>query len=1165
MSTFSRPPDLHFRPEGWIGERVQANEANWLVPLPALNPGMVEMFAARNNVRSVNLPGDNRDPVPWAGEFAGKYLIGVVQSLRLTGSAELESVAREFVRKLISTQGTDGSLGIPLPWDLWGQYHVMLGLLMWFEHTDDGAALVACQRAADLACARYLARPERIATDNPGDDEKNQAIAHVLALLYRRTGIARYRDLLHAIEREWPSMRCFDPLDHSKPMRCGNFVDHPLQKREFFEGTRNRWESLHCVQAVAQLHYITGDPLYRAAFEQTWWSIRRLDRHATGGFSSFEAARGSPYDPRYIETCGTVAWMALTIDMLAMTGDVRAADDLELSLFNAVLGAQSRDGRQWTYHTPMGGIPIEGTPNPAALVGYRFPSFYNLGWQSRERYPQLSCCSANGPRGLGSLSEWAVMRASDAIIINYYGASTATLAAPDGTQVTLAQQTSYPVDGMIRITVTPAREALFVIRLRIPEWSVSSRLDVNGDAQTCTKGTYADLPRVWKRGDVITLVLDMSVRVDAGLDVAWARSVAYRGPLLLAYDTRFGPFDPLAMPIVLLESPTHVEAGGQDSTVLVSFPSSLGEITFCDFASAGQPPALPARPVTTNVVWQFSRADGNVIAEQIRLASDGTLVGYAHPNEARWGFDGDTLTFFTSGGFASTRFMMRLLEHGKQVLSGRSLLDDNVRHILSEVDFTIIGKTWQFRRDSPDKGILLSSVRLLANGGFNVPTHPNETRWGMEGSTLVFYDASGAATTRFTSIRMHNGRVERSGTFLPDPSVRHVLSEIDPHITSRLWQFGRQSGPTFADELRLLPNQRLDGYHDNNEASWSAGNARDTLVFRSRAGDVSTSFDIFSVADGVMRFKGRSAFDPAITHVLKEFGPGWAMPSSYISWVPQPRLGRWSAVFPTPSNVTAISTVPGGTSLYIGGLDEGGGGGRVWSKFFPDPDHRNQWTGWFALGDNIFRPRSTVTALSTHAGTTSLYVMRLDNQVWTNFFPSGIPGQWSGWVPLGPNTFPMESTIAAISTMPGGTSLYVVGFDEGHGGGRVWSKFFPDPAHPDRWTGWFPVSDKVFRPGSTVTALSTDAGTTSLYVMGPDNQVWTNFFPSGIPGQWSGWVPLGPNTFPMESTIAAISTMPGGTSLYVVGFDEGHGGGRVWSKFFPDPAHPDRWTGWFAL
>ena len=37
---------------------------------------MIGMFAARDKLRSVNLTDDPRDPLPWAGEFAGKDLIG---------------------------------------------------------------------------------------------------------------------------------------------------------------------------------------------------------------------------------------------------------------------------------------------------------------------------------------------------------------------------------------------------------------------------------------------------------------------------------------------------------------------------------------------------------------------------------------------------------------------------------------------------------------------------------------------------------------------------------------------------------------------------------------------------------------------------------------------------------------------------------------------------------------------------------------------------------------------------------------------------------------------------------------------------------------------------------------------------------------------------------
>ena len=98
------------------------------------------------------------------------------------------------------------------------------------------------------------------------------------------------------------------------------------------------------------------------------------------------------------------------------------------------------------------------------------------------------------------------------------------------------------------------------------------------------------------------------------------------------------------------------------------------------------------------------------------------------------------------------------------------------------------------------------------------------------------------------------------------------------------------------------------------------------------------------------------------------------------------------------------------------------------------------------------------------------------------------------------------STVTALSTQPGGTSLYVVGLDEGHGGGRVWSNYFP--SSNNQWSGWFPLGDNVFPSGSVVTALSTQPGGTSLYVVGLDGQVWSNYFPSSN-NQWSGWFSVG--------------------------------------------------------
>jgi len=151
-------------------------------------------------------------------------------------------------------------------------------------------------------------------------------------------------------------------------------------------------------------------------------------------------------------------------------------------------------------------------------------------------------------------------------------------------------------------------------------------------------------------------------------------------------------------------------------------------------------------------------------------------------------------------------------------------------------------------------------------------------------------------------------------------------------------------------------------------------------------------------------------------------------------------------------------------------------------------------------------------------GAVSLYVVGNDGKVWSNFWPAPRPGStdWNGWFPIGENTFPQGSRIEVIHPRSdeGAVSLYVVGND-----GKVWSNFWPAPRPGSTdWNGWFPIGDNVFFQRVPVSVIHprSDEGAVSLYVIGIDGRVWSNFWPAPRPGStdWNGWFPIGENTFP---------------------------------------------------
>lgn len=513
--------------EGCMAEKLTSQ---WLLPILESNPAMLRMLEDHEK-------GSQRQLLPWSGEFVGKHLTSACEVYLLTRDKRLEKHIEGLVRALAEIQKENGYIGPwskefqltgyapnshweadfmerkekPIPnWDTWDFYHMMMGLIYWYEIRDDKTALSCAVRLADLLHKTFWEKGIKLSSI--GTTETNLAPVHSLALLYEITGERRY---LHMAE---------DIVEQFQEENAADYLNMAIAGKDFYEMSIPRWEGLHPIMGLAVLHGITDKQVYREAFENIWWSIARTDRHNTGGFSSGESACGNPYDTRPIETCCTVAWMALTVEMLKMGGNARAADELELSFLNGGLGSLSPSGRWCTYNTPM--------------EGFRWSSMKDISFQSRPGSPELNCCSVNAPRILGMLSQWAIIYEEGRLDINYYGVYDAAFEL-EGQQVSVHQEGDYLKAGHVRLKIKQEREAEYMLRLRIPGWSETTRVLLNGCEVAAQPGAYLELNRKWGMETEVELWFDVSLHFWTGEREAEGKSSIYRGPVLLAYDLSY--------------------------------------------------------------------------------------------------------------------------------------------------------------------------------------------------------------------------------------------------------------------------------------------------------------------------------------------------------------------------------------------------------------------------------------------------------------------------------------------------------------------------------------------------------------------------------------------------------------------------------------------------
>ncbi len=292
-------------------------------------------------------------------------------------------------------------------------------------------------------------------------------------------------------------------------------------------------QSFHCVNLAQGIKepvvYFqqNGDERHLRAVKQAIVDIKRFHGQAQGMYGGDEPMHGN--DPTQgVELCSVVEMMFSLETMLAITGDLEFADQLEKIAFNALPAQTTEDFRHRQYFQSANQV----------LCTRARRNFYEDDWHGGTDsciglLNGFPCCTCNMHQGWPKLvqSLWHAT-ADGGIAALVYGPSQVTFETPGGVRVQIVEQTNYPFEETVRFVINTPAAVAFPFRLRVPAWATSTSIRLNGQlAEVLATNRLLTVSRTWNPGDKLEVQFGAAIRT-----TRWAeQSVAVeRGPLVFA-------------------------------------------------------------------------------------------------------------------------------------------------------------------------------------------------------------------------------------------------------------------------------------------------------------------------------------------------------------------------------------------------------------------------------------------------------------------------------------------------------------------------------------------------------------------------------------------------------------------------------------------------------
>jgi DUF1680 family protein len=375
----------------------------------------------------------------------------------------------------------------------------------YYEATNDSRLLDLALKAADEADAVYGPGKKGYISGHEG-----QKIG--LIRLFRFTGDEKY----------WKLAKFFLDIRGQAEYRQQSGGEYPgeLEYNQNHKPVLEQTEAVgHCVRAMylyiplTDIAALTGRPEYAKADDLLWQDVISHKMYITGGVGSIRQQEkfGAPYElpnvSSWHETCASYGNVVWNHRLFLLHKDARYIDLMERVLYNGFLAGVSLKGDRFFYQN--------------VLMSY--------GDYERFEWINVPCCPPNVVRLMASIGSYIYAGTANEIYVNLFVGSN-TRVKLSGKNINIAQETRYPWDGKVKISVNPEQEERFSVMVRIPEWARNTALpsdlyrymDTIGEKPTLNvngapvaiklENGYVRLERSWKSGDVVELDLPMPVR-----------------------------------------------------------------------------------------------------------------------------------------------------------------------------------------------------------------------------------------------------------------------------------------------------------------------------------------------------------------------------------------------------------------------------------------------------------------------------------------------------------------------------------------------------------------------------------------------------------------------------------------------------------------------------